>query len=225
MNDIVWKISVFLLPLYFSIVLHEIAHGFAALCLGDDTAKREGRLTLNPISHFDPIGSFLVPMVLMLSHAPLFGWAKPVPVNYWHLDHPKKDMGLVALAGPLMNFILAILCALIVNLGEKYLSNTPFNQWLVGNFYIGFRLSLALCAFNLFPVLPLDGGRILVSILPKDLSEKYAGTEKFGFVILMFLFFVLPSVTQTTGNAKFDILSSYMAWMQEGLLNIIDFIV
>ena len=95
----------------------------------------------------------------------------------------------------------------------------------MGNFYIGFRLSLALCAFNLFPVLPLDGGRILVSILPKDLSEKYAGTEKFGFVILMFLFFVLPSVTQTTGNAKFDILSSYMAWMQEGLLNIIDFIV
>ena len=225
MNDKVWKFSVFVLPLFFSIVLHEIAHGFVAWRLGDDTAKKAGRLTLNPVLHFDPIGSFLVPMVLMLSGSSfLFGWAKPVPVSYWRLDHPKKDMGLVALAGPLMNFILAIVCGLVVTLGDRYLANTSFNQWLIGNFAVGYLLSLSLCAFNLFPVLPLDGGRIMVSLLPKSLSEKYAKTERYGFVLLGVIFFVLPSVAAATG-LNVDILSRYMDWMQTGLLHIMSFII
>ena len=225
MNDKVWKFSVFVLPLFLSIVLHEIAHGFVAWRLGDDTAKKAGRLTLNPIPHFDPIGSFLVPMVLMLSGSSfLFGWAKPVPVNYWRLNHPKKDMGLVALAGPLMNFILAIVCGVVVTVGDRYLANTPFNQWLMGNFAVGYLLSLSLCAFNLFPVLPLDGGRIMVSLLPKSLSEKYAQTERYGFVLLGVIFFVLPSVAASTG-LNVDILSRYMDWMQTGLLRIMSFII
>lgn len=224
-NSPLWSFSTFILPLFFSIILHEMAHGWVALKLGDVTAKKAGRLTLNPVAHIDPVGSILVPGLLFLSGTGfMFGWAKPVPVNFAALKDPKRDMGLVALAGPLMNFILAILCALVVEAGGRYFPHTLAFKWVLDNFVAGFMISLSLCAFNLFPMLPLDGGRIVTSLLPNKWAFKFAGLERYGFLILVMLLMGLPYLGQLL-HVNLDILGHYMHWMASGLMRLVSVIV
>lgn len=199
---LIYTLTTWVIPLLLCIILHEIAHGYVALKLGDKTAWLMGRLTLNPIKHIDPVGSIIVPGILLyysLSHPEaspmLFGWAKPVPVDFNRLHHPKRDMGVVALAGPAMNVLLAILFVLV---GRLILLVMPLNSlttlWLIENIKNGIGLSLLLACFNLLPILPMDGGRILVALLPQKLSIKYQETEKYGLFILFGVLFVLPAL-------------------------------
>lgn len=212
-----WDLSTYIIPLFMAIILHEIAHGWMACKLGDNTAKNLGRLTLNPVPHIDPVGSILLPCLLFFSQAGImFGWAKPVPVRFGALKDVKKDMGLVALAGPLTNFVLAFLSALIL-IGMQYFA--PVNlatKWIFDSMQAFYWVNLGLCAFNLLPILPLDGGRILVSVLPRDLSNQYAQTEKYGFFILMFGLFFLPMM-------GIDVIHGYMRWMITGLSDLMFF--
>lgn len=194
MNNIIYTLTTWVLPLLLSMILHEVAHGYVALKLGDQTAERAGRLTLNPFNHIDWVGTITLPLLLLAVGAPvLFGWAKPVPVNFRALNHPKRDMGLVALAGPLTNFLLAIVFVLFARMVLPFFPSDSFTYlWIAQNVYNGVMLSIVLGIFNLFPILPLDGGRILVSLLPKDLSYKYQETERYGFMILLLFLFILP---------------------------------
>ena len=163
-----------------AIILHEYAHGLAAYCLGDSTAKDSGRLTLNPIKHIDPIGSILVPGGLFLLHVPFFfGWAKPVPVNFRKLKHLRLGMMVVAAAGPLTNVILAYLYIWIYKLG--FLPGLSYVwQWAI-------LFNIALCVFNLMPIPPLDGSRIVMGILPRPLAYYYSQLERFGLIIVVVL--------------------------------------
>ena len=194
MNSI-YTLTTWIIPLLLCIILHEVAHGYVAYKLGDKTAWLMGRLNLNPARHFDPIGSAFVPGMLWLTGSPvLFGWAKPVPVDFRQLKNPKRDMGLVALAGPLSNVLLAILFVLFARLMLFVLPNDSFlTMWIMDNVKNGITFSLFLACFNLLPILPLDGGRILVSLLPKKLAYKYQQTESYGMYILLGLMF-LPFV-------------------------------
>ena len=217
--------SMFIIPLFLAIVLHELAHGWVALKLGDHTAQKEGRLTLNPLHHIDPIGSIFIPAFLFLSHSPfMFGWAKPVPVRFEALRDPKRDMGLVALAGPLMNFLLAIGTIFVLALFEKYLPAKGLFGWVRGNFEALFVISISLCAFNLFPMLPLDGGRIIASILPDKWAREYAKTEQYGFLLFLFLLIGLPYLGRIL-HLNLDIIGHYMLWMRTGLLRIISWLI
>jgi Zn-dependent protease len=163
-----------------AIILHECAHGYAAYLLGDNTAKEQGRLTLNPISHIDPIGSIVVPGVLYLIHSPFFfGWAKPVPVNFRNLKNPRLGMMLVAAAGPLTNVILAYGYILLY----KFNVYTPLSyvwQWAI-------LFNIVLCVFNMLPIPPLDGSRIVSSVLPRELAYQYNRLEPFGMIVIVIL--------------------------------------
>lgn len=178
MIEIILFVGVALVP---AIVLHEYAHGFVADRLGDPTARLLGRLTLNPIKHVDLFGSVLFPGILFLLHSPIMlGWAKPVPVNFYRLGHPKRDMMLVALAGPAINIMLAFLCAQILRTGftGPLLSKALMSALL---------LNLVLAVFNMVPVPPLDGSRIISGILPDGLARVYGKLEPYGIVIVLVL--------------------------------------
>ena len=182
----IYTLTTWIIPLLLCMIIHECAHGFVALKLGDRTALEANRLTLNPLPHIDLIGSILLPGLLFLTHSPfLFGWAKPVPVNFNRLNHPERDMGLVAAAGPLSNLLLAILFVIIARIGAEILPDGSFLNWFMLNLRNGISLSLIIGIFNLIPILPLDGGRILVSLLPLKYAIKYQSTEKYGFFILI----------------------------------------
>ncbi len=191
--NLVQQISVAVLPLLFAITLHEVAHGWAAKQLGDKTAMMLGRLTLNPIKHIDPVGTILVPGLLILSGfifgsglGFIFGWAKPVPVNWEQLRNPKRDMALVAIAGPLANFIMAVFWALIAKIG--IMLQSPFaSEPMLFMGGIGISINLILMVLNLLPIPPLDGSRVISSMLPGPLAWKYSRIEPYGFVILMAL--------------------------------------
>lgn len=192
MTDMIYTFTTWIMPLLLCVILHEVAHGWMAMKLGDYTAKVTGRLTLNPKDHIDPIGSLFVPGVLLaIGSSVLFGWAKPVPVDYRNLHHPKRDMGLVAAAGPVMNVLLAIafvLIAKVVNL----LPDNDLRVWIFENLENGLILTLMLAIFNLLPILPLDGGRIISSLLPLKYSIEYQKTERYGFLILAGVVFIAP---------------------------------
>ena len=178
-----------IVPVVFAITLHEAAHGYVARHFGDRTAEMLGRITLNPLRHIDPVGTILVPAMLYLTAGPqfVFGWAKPVPVNFGNLHHPKRDMLWVAAAGPLANFAMAVLWAIVarVSLGDAIASS----QGLLRMASIGVSINLWLMALNLLPVPPLDGGRIAVSLLPNRAAALYARLEPFGMLILIALMF------------------------------------
>lgn len=186
MSDTLRYLSVAALPLLFAITLHEAAHGWVAKQFGDSTAKVLGRLTLNPLKHIDPVGTILVPALMLLLGGVVFGWAKPVPVNSRNLRNPKRDMAIVAVAGPLANLLMAVIWAMIMKLGLGLHDAMP---WLsVPMVYmgaIGIWLNLILMVLNLLPIPPLDGGRVLSGLLPNELSDKLDRVEPYGIFIVI----------------------------------------
>lgn len=184
---IVQKIAVYALPILFAITVHEAAHGYAAKYFGDLTAEKLGRITLNPLKHIDPFGTILLPALTVMLGGILFGWAKPVPVNFANLKNPKKDMFWVATAGPASNFVMAIFWALMLNYAN-YAPNTAVN-FLAEMSLAGISINLVLMVLNLLPMPPLDGGRIAVSLLPTPMAIQLARLEQYGFIILIVLMF------------------------------------
>jgi Zn-dependent protease len=172
----------------FAVTFHEAAHGFVAYRFGDDTAARAGRMTLNPLSHVDPFGTVLLPALLFVTSGFLFGYAKPVPVNFGRLHHPRRDMVLVALAGPVMNIVLALISSLLF-FGVAWVPSSG-TQWMAANLVHSVQLNAVLCVFNMLPFPPLDGGRVAVGILPRFLALPLARVEPYGMMILLLLFVV-----------------------------------
>lgn len=185
--NLLQRVVVWALPVLFAITVHETAHGWMALRLGDPTAMMLGRLSLNPIKHIDPIGTVLVPGALLLLGGFLFGWAKPVPITYENLRHPKRDMALVAVAGPLSNLVMALFWALVIRLGLEL--GAGAGPYLVYTGVAGIFINTILLVLNLLPLSPLDGGRVLVGLLPGPLSWRVSRLEPYGFPILLALLF------------------------------------
>jgi Zn-dependent protease len=197
-ENFVYLATIWVIPALIAITFHEAAHGFVAHRLGDDTAWRLGRVTFNPLKHIDPVGTILLPGMLLLLRSPfLFGYAKPVPVNFRALRSPRIGMVLVAAAGPAMNIALAIIAALAFHL-VRYLPDTVA-LWLAANLRNALLFNVVLTVFNLFPLPPLDGGRILVGVLPVAAGRALAQVEPFGIAILLALFIVLPVLGATLG--------------------------
>lgn len=193
MPELLIQISTWLVPLVFAIVLHEISHGWVANAFGDPTARENGRLTLNPIKHVDPIGTVALPLILAVSGAPVFGWAKPVPVNARRLRSPRVQMMLVALAGPGMNLALALLAAVVLALVRPLLPPEGLAPALVYLNLVNFiAINIFLALFNLLPMPPFDGGHVVEGLLPRPLARRYARLGRFGFPLLIFLLLILP---------------------------------
>lgn len=183
--------AVWVLPVLFAITVHEVAHGYVANMFGDKTAMILGRLTLNPIKHIDPIGTILVPALMMLLGGFIFGWAKPVPINARNLHNPKRDMAIVAAAGPISNLLMAIIWAAIAKLGIVLVDhNLPAFIALIYMGKAGITINLILGTLNLIPIPPLDGSHILMLILPRELAFKYSRITPYGFFILLFLLYL-----------------------------------
>lgn len=179
------KVTVYALPIIFAITVHEAAHGYAAKHFGDLTAYNQNRISLNPLRHIDPIGTIILPALTVLLGGVLFGWAKPVPVNFMNLRHPKKDMLWVAAAGPLSNLIMAIFWTILFGRSAYFPESMSLFVQQMG--IAGISINLSLMVLNLIPLPPLDGGRIAVSLLPNHLAYKYAQVERYGFLILIIL--------------------------------------
>ena len=213
MNDIISTVTLVALPLIFAITVHEVMHGYVAMKLGDKTAYRAGRLSLNPINHIDPIGTVVLPIAMMviqnISGGPfiLFGWAKPVPVNFAALNNPKRDMLWVALAGPVSNIVMAILWAYVAIFATR-MNMGVATEFLTETASIGISINISFAAINLLPLLPLDGGRIVASLLPDSLAEKYALTERYGFFILLGLVILAPKILGLLVYPIFNVIRS-----------------
>ena len=185
MNINIAYLAIAAIPIIFAITLHEAAHGYVARYFGDPTAYQMGRISLNPIRHIDLVGTILIPALTLMFGGILFGWAKPVPVDYSRLRHPREDMRWVALAGPAINLLMAFGWALLLKLGlstDNYYS-VPLEEMS----RIGISINLMLMAINLVPILPLDGGRVLFSLLPPGAAQSYGRLEPYGLPILLLL--------------------------------------
>jgi len=192
-------IAIYALPVIFAITLHEAAHGYVARHFGDETAYRLGRISLNPLRHVDLFGTVVLPLLTLAlikfsGVGVLFGWAKPVPVSFGNLRDPKRDMFWVALAGPLANLVMALAWAMLQKLTEDVIPPNSFTVPMTYMARAGIEINIVLLVLNLLPILPLDGGRIAVSLLPDRLALRYARLEPFGFPILLMLIFLPPHV-------------------------------
>lgn len=219
MMSVLYTVSTWILPALLAITLHEAAHGFAAWQLGDDTAKRAGRLSLNPLRHVDPMGTVVVPGLLLLVKAPfLFGWAKPVPVDFWRLPSPRRDMAIVAAAGPGINLLQAYIALLLFHLLPLF--GGAADGWISDNLENALQINLILCVFNMIPVPPLDGGRVAVGLLPLALARPLARVERYGMVLLLILLLVVPLAASQFGidwNPLFALITPVVNWLA-GLL-------
>jgi Zn-dependent protease len=199
MEDLIQTIAIYAIPVIFAITLHEAAHGYVARHFGDGTAFMLGRISLNPLRHIDAVGTVIVPLLILVTSklfggaGILFGWAKPVPVNFHALRHPKRDMLWVAAAGPAANLAMALVWALMLK-AALVLPKGDFSLPLSLMAEAGVTVNIVLMVLNLLPILPLDGGRIAVSLLPDRLALGYARLEPFGFPILLALIFIPPHV-------------------------------
>lgn len=198
-GGILYTASTWVIPVLLAITLHEAAHAYAAWKLGDDTAYSQGRVTFNPLKHVDPFGTVLLPALLLFMRAPfLFGWAKPVPVNFARLSNPRRDMVLVAIAGPATNLFLAIVSAALFRL-LWLLPEGAAVQWSEKMLYNSILLNLILAVFNMLPLPPLDGGRVAVGLLPDVLAQPLARLERYGMLILLGVIFILPMLGNQLG--------------------------
>jgi Zn-dependent protease len=208
LEEVIQQIFLWGIPLIFAIVLHEVAHGFVAFRLGDDTARRAGRLTLNPLKHIDPIGTVALPLLLILTKSPfVFGWAKPVPVNFARLRPLRKGMLLVALAGPLSNFLQAIVWALVVKITlPAAAQGNALAALLFQMGQIGVGVNIMLMIFNLMPIPPLDGGRVIQALAPPQWAKALVHIERYGMLIVVVLL---------ASGVLSRVLSPLMRWMSE----------
>jgi len=198
-SNVLYLISVWILPAITAITLHEAAHGWVAWKLGDDTALRLGRVTFNPVRHIDRFGTIILPGLLILTGAPfLFGYAKPVPVNFARLHHPKRDMIWVAAAGPGINIAMAFVAALAFHL-VPLLPAGGTMEWVAENLRNAFLLNIVLAVFNMFPLPPLDGSRVLAGFLPNEQARKYLNAGRYGLLILMALLILPPLIGSQLG--------------------------
>jgi len=197
MDDILYIASIWVLPVLLAITMHEAAHGWAAWKLGDDTAKQMGRVTFNPLAHIDPFGTVILPAILIMAGGVLFGWAKPVPVVFSRLGNPRRDMVLVAAAGPGINIGLAIVSTIGLHFVD--LQRSLFDEWVARNLVNSININLLLAIFNMIPLPPLDGGRIAVGLLPYKLAVQLARLERAGLFILIGLIFILPMLGAQLG--------------------------
>lgn len=197
METWIFQVTAVALPAILAITFHEAAHGFIAWQLGDDTAKRLGRVTFNPLRHIDPFGTVLLPALMYFTTGFVFGWAKPVPVDFSRLNHPRRDMVWVALAGPGTNFLLAVASAVVWGITAPNAGMVEL--WLRAAMEVSVLINVILMVFNLIPLPPLDGGRVAVGILPDALAFPLARLERFGMLILLAVIFLLPMVGRQVG--------------------------
>jgi Zn-dependent protease len=214
-----YALSVWVLPLVIAITFHEAAHGFVAHMLGDDTAYKLGRVSFNPLRHIDPFGTLMLPALLLLSHSPfLFGYAKPVPVNFRRLREPRSGMVLVALAGPVTNILLALAAALSFYLVDIIPANA--SQWFVDNLQNMILINVVLAVFNMMPIPPLDGGRVAVGLLPRPLAVPLSRLEPFGMLILIGILILLPLAGSQFG-LNLDVVSAALRTVTNFVIRLI----
>jgi Zn-dependent protease len=212
--EILTTIATWLVPLIIAIVFHEVAHGLVARRLGDPTAASLGRLTLNPFKHIDPFGTVVLPMALAIAHAPVFGWAKPVPVVKARMRHPRRDMVLVALAGPGMNFLLAIVATMIIGVTLSLSEGQPTGalEFIARNAVNFLLINIFLAVFNLIPLPPFDGGHVVEGLLPPPLAKRFGALSRYALLIFIFLLLILPMI-----SPKANIVARLVSPIVEGI--------
>lgn len=218
-----WQIAIAAIPIIIAITFHEAAHGFAAKLFGDDTAQRLGRVTFNPLKHIDPFGTIILPGFLLLMNAGfVFGYAKPVPVNFNRLYNPKRDMIWVAAAGPGTNLLLALVSVALMGLSlhTGVFATAPVENFLLASI----QINLVLAVLNMLPLPPLDGGRVVTGLLPHSLSVPYARIERYGMLIIILALFLLPIMGQKLG-ADLDVfgylVGAPVRWMLHQLMTVV----